>query len=643
MKLKIPILIFLLSLSNLFGQTNPKIDSLKQVLLKVGVEDTTKVSIYLALSGEFLEGDLDSYNLYARKALKLSLLNDNYKLADTYNSVGLIYRLNYEADSATYYFDKALALLDINDDIVLRSTLYGNYSLLYSNSNQFDKSLEYNLKAIDLMKGNDSELCIWYFNHAILYEESGFRNQFKKYMELAYKSSLKGNNIRVEGLASRAYAYALIEEGKIDSAKIYLDKGLELCERTKSPEICHGVNQILGIFYDNLELFEKAEIALLEANKYALIHKNKYNILDSYVFLGQNEFKRKNYNKAEQYYQEFESLYNKDPILVIGVDAYKSWSELEAERGNYKKANALLKEHIAIKDSLYSKASNDAMIMADVKYETAKKDKEIIQQQLQLEQNKNELQKRKIRYNYMTGMAAFLLVTSLLLWFLFQQRRKRKNQEILALTRKHQVETLESLMEGEEKERFRIAKELHDGVNGDLSAIKYKLTSLIEKNNTVVNEAVAMIDKSCEQVRAISHNLIPPSLEKFNLIEAVDGYCNTINDIHAPKITFQHIGDEINISKKEEVNIFRIIQELVANSIKHAEANEINVQISSRNNNLQITVEDNGKGFNKDKIQGDGIGLQNIQSRVDYLNATMDMVSNSKGTSNTIEIDINKR
>jgi signal transduction histidine kinase len=158
-------------------------------------------------------------------------------------------------------------------------------------------------------------------------------------------------------------------------------------------------------------------------------------------------------------------------------------------------------------------------------------------------------------------------------------------------------------------------------------------------NNTVIKEAVTMIDNSCEQVRAISHNLVPPSLKDFNLIEAVEDYCQNINSIHEPEVHFQHVGDAIDLDKKQEANLFRIVQELVTNSIKHAEAKEINVQLSYLENTLQLTVEDNGKGFNPNTVKSDGIGMQNVQSRVDYLNATIDFVSNEKGTSYTIAID----
>jgi len=230
----------------------------------------------------------------------------------------------------------------------------------------------------------------------------------------------------------------------------------------------------------------------------------------------------------------------------------------------------------------------------------------------------------------------------LLTWFLYKQRQKRKDQEILSLKREQQVKTLELLMEGEEKERLRIAKELHDGVNVDLSSIKYKLTSLLEKNNEVINEAVAMIDKSCEQVRAISHDLIPPSLKDFSLTDAIKDFCVTKNGLHKPEIICNIIGNEVTVSKKAEINIFRIVQELVNNSIKHANASEIDVQISYQPKHIQITVEDNGKGFNRDIVGRSGIGLQNINSRVEYLNAKLDFTSDAKGTSYVIDINTDK-
>ena len=388
-----------------------------------------------------------------------------------------------------------------------------------------------------------------------------------------------------------------------------------------------------------MKLFSKAEKAHLDSKKYAYMLNDERRIMSSVNYLANHYYQTKNYKKASVLFKEFNELYEKNPRMDEGVVAFKSWAKVEGYLGNVEKSGDLLKKYLFIKDSIYSKENKLIITEAETKYQSEKKDKEIAEQKLQLVEHEKEIQKKNIQYGYMTGAALLLLVGLTSLWFIYQQRQKRKDQEILTLKREQQVQTLESLMEGEEKERIRISKELHDGVNVDLSAIKYKLTSMLEKNNEVINEVVTMIDKSCEQVRAISHNLVPQSLKDFSIIETIEDFCTTNNSIHDPEITFTHIGDAITISKKAEVNIFRIVQELVNNSIKHAEATEINVQLSNHNNNLQLTVEDNGKGFKKDEIKSTGIGLKNIQSRVDYLAAKLDFSSNENGTSYIIDVN----
>jgi signal transduction histidine kinase len=310
-------------------------------------------------------------------------------------------------------------------------------------------------------------------------------------------------------------------------------------------------------------------------------------------------------------------------------------SDIYEKTNQPKKALYYKKMAFKYKDSVLNEKRQKNINQLQIKFETAIKDKAIIKQQLLLE-------KRQTQFNYMIGIALFSLISAVLIWFSFLQRQKRKNQEIATLKREHQIKSLELLIEGGEKERMRIAKELHDGVNGDLSSIKYKLSSIQQMNNKTIDEVVAMIDKSCKHVRSISHNLVPPSLEGFSLIEATENFCQNNNATYKPTISFHLIGTASCFQKKEEINIFRIIQELVNNSIKHADATEIDVQISCRDNTMLITIEDNGKGFDTNNTKGNGIGLKNVQFRADYLQATIDVISNDKGTSYSIEIDKNK-
>ncbi|MDC6366964.1 MULTISPECIES: ATP-binding protein [Flavobacteriaceae] len=616
------------------------IDSLKNDLLRPNVPDTTVVTDYLLIGGNFASVNIDSGAVYIRKGVEKSLKTNNYKIVKAYGNLGLIHFYKSNSDSARHYYDKALKFLDKKDNKLERSTIYANYSLSYQNSSEHEKRIEYNQKAIDLVEDDPKEVCLLYINHSLILGELGDEKKAVEYLKKALETSDISNDYRVKAAALKRLAHYSMKNGQLDSARVYLEQGLELCDILQSPETNYHIYSELGKLYDELKLFDKAEDALVKANRYALERDHKYETMASYIFLGNHEFLKENYDKAILYLKKFDNVYKNNIEPKLGVEAYSIWSMAEQKKGNYKRSNELFQKYTKLRDSIFSAESKEAVANAEAKYQTEKKDKEIATQQLALQEQEAEIQAKKAQNNYMLGAILFLVATTTLLVFLLKQRQKRKNQELLTLKREFQIKTLESLIEGEEKERLRVAKELHDGVNGDLAAIKYKLSSLLELNNTVIKEAITMIDDSCKQVRAISHNLIPPSLENFDLLEATQIYCANLNDVTTDiTIYFQHLGETVTMPKKAEVNAFRIIQELVNNAVRHAEASNINVQISARENTVQITVEDDGKGFDSDKIESDGIGLSNVQSRTDYLNATTDFISNDKGTSYTIDIN----
>lgn len=238
-----------------------------------------------------------------------------------------------------------------------------------------------------------------------------------------------------------------------------------------------------------------------------------------------------------------------------------------------------------------------------------------------------------------------LILFSLSIWLFFKQKQNIKNKEIITLQQQKDITKLQALIEGEEKERIRLAQDLHDGINGDLSSIKFQLSSvdinnLSPENKVLFHNALNMIDSSCSQVRNISHNLSPTAITEFGLLNSVKNYCSKLEQLHPIKITFQHFGNEIKLSNNIETIIYRIVQELVNNIIKHAEATEAMVQINYHKSNMFITVEDNGKGFSK-ASKNAGIGLKNISSRIAFLNATLDEEHHTKGTTFNINIDLN--
>lgn len=465
------------------------------------------------------------------------------------------------------------------------------------------------------------------------YQNYGNDSLSLKYYKQSQQISKSRGDLRRSALALNNIGNIYKNRGALKVAKTYMEAAVNDIETTNQLQYIIPISINLANVYTDLKDFNKSTKIYNELLPKIDTLKEVFSHGAIIRGLGNSDLARGNNKKALYSLKRAYNIYSNSGFLDDRYDMMPDLIKAYEVNKQFASGLELFNEYNIIKDSIFNTEKDKNLTEAIQKYEAQKKDKEIIQQQLLLK-------KKQVQYSYMTGIAIFLLVTSILTWFILQLRQKRKNQEIVTLKREHQIKTLESLIEGEEKERLRIAKELHDGVNGDLSAIKYKLTSMQEMSNKIINEAVEMIDKSCKQVRAISHNLIPPSLESFNLVEASEEYCQNMDATHSQQINFQYIGDTISIPKNAEINIFRIIQELVTNSIKHAKATEINVQMSCRKTTIQLTIEDNGKGFDKSEVVIDGIGLKNVQSRIDYLQGTIDLISNKQGTSYAIEIEI---
>lgn len=631
---------FFISLISLSQNSNSEKDSLNSVLKNVTIqEDRASAHARLAWlnlmsDSKLAKNHLDSsFVIYSKLEDIKGIASSNYKYA-------VFYRLQGNYNQGLNYIDKSLKFAQ---------TLKDTFSIA---NNLYQKAV------IHSLLGNHEEGLVVYYEILSMYEAL----QFSKGIGLTLNSiGITHNDLGEYSKAIESYEKAAKIHKDINDdvnlsnvygnlALVYsnqkkFDLGLEYYNKARIIDIDTNNNWGLAINSENIGIvlneqgkYDEALVYLKDARKICLENNYKTDLTRVMTNLGLVYFRLKDYKKSESSLKE--ALKNATDSKLVTKEIHNNLFALYKETKKFKLALNHFEKFNVFKDSIFEENNIKNINSLNVKYETEKKDKEIIAQKLEINEQDDEIQKKKTQNAYMLGGIIFLIVTAILLLFLFKQRQKRKNQEILTLKREVQIKTLESLIEGEEKERFRIAKELHDGVNGDLSAIKYKLSSLLEMNNKVIKEAITMIDDSCKQVRAISHNLVPPALENFDLVEATSDYCRNLNDVNSDvSILFQHIGETIKMSKKAEVNAFRIIQELVTNGIKHASASLINVQISCRENNIQITVEDDGIGFKKNEITSDGIGLDNVQSRIDYLNATLDFVSNDKGTSYTIDID----
>ncbi len=362
------------------------------------------------------------------------------------------------------------------------------------------------------------------------------------------------------------------------------------------------------------------------------------------------------WGKAETYYKmnrvqeakramyeldKFVSIYNMkaDRIALLRKIAF-----LEAATGNYPLAYRKLDEYVQRMDTANLLKANVAIADLEEKYQNAQKQHEI------------ELLQSKSRFNrYLTlSSIALTLLLVLLLLLLRSRYRARKaaaEQEATLLLQKiqqqqqeQQYEVARALLEGEERERRRLAGDLHDGLGGMLATARMNLTGLTDGAGDTqrgLDKVIGQLDQSVNELRRIARNMIPEALLRSGLETALTDLCASLP---ADKINvdYQMIGIPDTTPGQQELVIYRIVQELLTNVLRHAGATEIFVQCSQRDHTFHITVEDNGKGLD-DVADGNnkGIGIANVRNRVAFLRGRMDIRSApGKGTAIDIELHL---
>ncbi|WP_299015608.1 sensor histidine kinase [uncultured Polaribacter sp.] len=246
------------------------------------------------------------------------------------------------------------------------------------------------------------------------------------------------------------------------------------------------------------------------------------------------------------------------------------------------------------------------------------------------------------------GVLLLLLMGLALLLFFFLSRKKIIQKELQKknLAINHQKEMIQSIIVTQEKERKRIAQDLHDDISAKLNVINLNANLLKDGNlkpeeYTLVNDAILKAtDKTLESARKIAHNLLPPILDKFGLKEAIEELADSFSNSRKIAIDYNLEYPKEFLSKAKELHLFRIVQELINNSVRHGKAKNSVVNIVTKNKNLLFSYTDNGVGFDIDDTKHQkGLGMKNIESRAALLNANF-LVESQKNTGFEITLNI---
>ncbi len=377
-----------------------------------------------------------------------------------------------------------------------------------------------------------------------------------------------------------------------------------------------------------------------------------------------------NYERAKYYALQYLNRAREDQRLDRELSVLPDLAGYEAHDKNFDQAYAYLNDYVRLQDSANLVTTQAQFNELELRYQSERKEKEIAE----LERRNGEVAlalEKKRSQQYLTLLIAGSLALVLLVGYgayrhLQQQAQtdeRRRADELKQLKHEQQTKVVYALIEGQEKERKRLATDLHDGLGGRLSGISLKLSKLNQdrRNGSAdpqIEEIMENLDGSLVELRGIARNLTPETLSRYGLKAALEDYCSSLNRLDT-RIILQCYGTDTDLEENTKLTIYRIIQELINNAVKYAQASEILVQYMREEGTVDITVEDDGIGFERaeqsvdDRYPGDrrsgdrrsgdrrsGMGLANIRNRVAYLNGQMDLyTSPTEGTTVTIHIN----
>jgi len=331
------------------------------------------------------------------------------------------------------------------------------------------------------------------------------------------------------------------------------------------------------------------------------------------------------------------------PIRNEIIDAHKIVSESYKALGEYEKAYQHADLYLELHDSVMKKDKLDMVNQLEIRYRLSEKDKQLAKQKLAIEETKNKVHKRNLLLGCISIVAVFLFV----MFFLWRKnslhKQKLQEEKINSFDQQMEITRLNATINGEERERIRIAQELHDGIGGLLaiSTINFEQVKneLYLENENNFSEGLKLLKEASVELRKTAHNIMPEILLQKGLVEAVKSFCERMAGNNSINISFQTVGTIKKFNKEFELLLYRITQELLHNILKHSKATEALVQICFQEEGLDLTVEDNGIGMAAERrSSSSGMGLQSIQDRIKSINGHMEIKSEpDRGTGIYIE------
>lgn len=644
-------LFFTLSIHTLYAQLQPydllKNDSLL-VVLKEGKTDSIRARAAFQLSKLWINNDSSKGLQYLQ--LGKSLSNDN-------DYLNAIYR--YQSIPSYKDEDEVNAMLDI-----FRK---------YDNADSWDYAYRVSINRVRWLTNQPRT------DEAIALLQKDILPLVSKLNNDSYKAEV---NLEM--------GRALLNQGMNREAVPYLEKAIALYEKThpKDNTLLYNHTYALGSLanvYNTLEINNKADSVIQRAKELLKTNPNLPQELRIASYEAMHLIQTKQYKRAEDlvnktlaktkgvptrhllnlYFQKYKAktgmgdylgalnlLKKSHPIDSIQLNPSKfgavnlnellpAYADAHEKAGDYKQASMYWKRSIKHRDSVNKDQIAEELSKLEIQLRTQEKDAAIHHLTAERSKTSLRLKNQRMLIGLFVAVAGLLLTVLGFILYIYRSRQRTNAARIQQLETDSKFAVIQALLEGEERERQRIGRDLHDSLGGALSGIRIKLSeSYLQNAESTLNHALEQLEDAISEVRRIARNMVPESLLCSGLDTALQDLCVAFSS-DTVKIEYQSAGLTENLAKNIQTHIYRIVQELLANATKHGAANNIIVQCIQNENTLLLTVEDNGRGFSIQKAHSlPGIGLKNIQHRVEYMQGEFNMES-ELGQGTTIYIEIN--
>jgi two-component system, NarL family, sensor kinase len=621
-------------------QGQEKIDSL-MVQLSSAQHDSTRSNLLFQVGKEhWFKRNLPEASRYLRQALNSEIKNEFKKnQADAYNLLANVYLKQEFYDSAFYFLEKAIE----TQNVKYLPLIYETYSKVYYQLGDYQTSLRYALESADgFEKSIDAEFnaqsVFAYLMIGDILVEMGQAERGFTYYEKAYSRAKRENkNWYIKTPILRIASYFL-SQAKYTQARHLYDTIIAIDRDAISLEPTMFSYEGLG----NIEMQESNHAQAItyyrKALQYALEKKFAFSIENFSYRLGTAFFANRQLDSAQYHLGLAIKKAKASRNYRTLQTAYTTLSLLYKQQGRYKAALEAHELHKVYSDSILNVERLQAVNKLEVLYRTRQKENEIFKLQ-----QENLFQIRK--WNIYLGIGTVLFVALVVIFILIRRNYRNaqhlQEQKVKHLERQQQVISLQSMVNGQEAERTRIAKDLHDGLGGLFSTVKMYFSSLQHdkkelKENELFQKSYSLVDSASEEIRRIAHSMMPEVLMKLGLINAVKDLCDSITAGKLIRVSLEVHGIHDRLNPSTEIMLYRIIQELLNNIMKHAHATEVIIQFIREAERLNVVVEDNGKGFNAAQVDyRESKGLEAVRSRVNYLNGNLN-IDSERGVGTTI-------